>query len=115
MRENNWKTNGFLDGYRRQARLYSFCTSTLLATIAESQTSCHFVFISEVEEEDLTTPTTVVFWNKAGLHGGWANTSLWTGQTRWCFIFSMRTSVVALRRGLAGAIYWRELAATPTV
>ena len=70
MRENNWKTNGFLDGYRRQASLYSFCTSTLLATIAESQTSCHFVFISEVEEEDLITPTTVVFWNKAGLVGG---------------------------------------------
>ena len=43
-------------------------------------------------------------WSRAG---GWTNTSLWTGQPRWSFIFSTRTSVAALRHRLTGAILAR--------
>jgi len=50
-------------------------TSALLATIAESQTSCHLVFISEGVKSNHSG-------FMEGLVGGPANTSLWTGQSR---------------------------------
>ena len=90
-----WKR--FSNDHVRRGNLKPGCrtvrshTSALLATIAKSQTSCHLVFISEVVKSNHSG------FLERSQAGGWANT-LWTGQSRWSFNFSMRTSVAAFRQ-----------------
>ena len=68
-------------------------TSALFATIAESQTSCHLVFISEVVKSNHSD-----FLERSRAACGQTHRCGLASLGRWSFIFSVRTSVAALRQ-----------------